>query len=412
MEHLQTEETPSAEHIPTSAPWKPKKSRSAPVLGLLAIIGSFLSTVGFFLVLLLSNHKQVESWTSAWKFEPSVLIASLATVAKWFTTHASTHALAIVWWRSALKGSSLRALSNISSQDKKSLLGLATKKSFDNANIWALSSLLLVLQGLIHPALHQASTTILEDTTSMTDIEVSIAPQLLPRYTAQFTGRSGIPKLMTPRFAEVVQDFLAQRPIQSGSGRCPHNDVCMATIEGAGFDTICEPTSRRSQGNGIFFWENGTLDHIESIPRFVVDLGWAPPQTGLRLSVGYSRSRQGQATRSDMECASDFVETVCVLKPAIIAYDIILKDSTIWLRLRPDKSPRTKEAIANYTEYENTGTFLATLGGFVLLSQKQFNANITMRFGGAVNEEFSGYDIFPSRYLKSGLSSGQCAYYW
>jgi flagellar basal body-associated protein FliL len=89
------------------AQWQPGFMKRLPIIGIVALTTILICAGGAVAVLLVSDGKTEQAWAHRAGIKPSVLLSACNAVANLALSLAIAEAVAIAWWRKALKGSTV-----------------------------------------------------------------------------------------------------------------------------------------------------------------------------------------------------------------------------------------------------------------------------------------------------------------
>ena len=332
-----------ADHVPG---WRTGFVKRFPWLGFGAILAVLLSISAVAAVLTTSDGKPQTHWNRT--LQPNVILGALDSFTNVMLSVAAANGITIAWWRRALHGTTVRDLHR-SWSFSTSVFGIALNPQ--HFNIIALAALTLKLSVVNSILFQMATRTVLkEDVTQTTVYGYTNASFPVTAYTG---GRAAKLGNLQQWFNVDVSQWL----LSGVGGALPLeamrfsgcNNTCLTTVSGLGFAFECNTTQSTSnyidQANKVNAeitkgYPNATYPAAKNassnLPLFAVSFDiYSGVNLTSNVDPGYltmktfsTRSTSlDNATRST-SCPADHVQHSCKLRPAIVEYDITIRNYT------------------------------------------------------------------------------------
>ncbi|KAI9695641.1 MAG: hypothetical protein M1820_008488 [Bogoriella megaspora] len=327
--------------------------RKGPLIGLFALLFTFLSIPASFLVLALSNGQKVSSW----KLQPTVYLAILTALGNSAMRLAAIQGAMVVWWSHAMYGTTFAQLHR---DWQMSLGALGAMTAGRHTNFIAIASLCATLVIIDGPLLQRASSV----TSRIPNDPIELQTLLTPEIPSFFTGLTLVNDNNTPTappgsVVDFSRDFLSvfvnytegSKMTQAVSG-CP--GTCTATVQAAALTVSGCSTESSSidytaplstQDEAIY---TDTMSAPFNRNAFHVVLYETLDEMGNERVVLETGSTDDAVTKS---CIGEFVTNICQLTPAIAEYNITVSDDVITFAESP-ANPKVVQ-IANNTRITN-----------------------------------------------------------
>lgn len=217
-------------------PWKPGDLRTAPWLGLTALLaglGCALSTVW---VLTSSDGKSTASWpVKEWPMSPAVVLAILTATANVLLVLAFQEGWTIAWWVKMRQGGSIVDYHRYWAYGSGAFRSITSGRSFNRIALACVAMSLIVVDG---PLLQRASTTVGQLTTKPVTFSAALSPDPFPRnFSGYYMTHAFQINMLTPDFAKVDQMYNSRSAIALQYRDC--DGTCRGTLVGPGFDINC-----------------------------------------------------------------------------------------------------------------------------------------------------------------------------
>ena len=399
---------------PPSYRWRPSIWRIRPVLGLFALAVAILCMLVSLAILSASNGETVVNWY----FPPTVYLAIATAVSNTALQCALALASPISWWYKALRGSSIKEL-EIDYEAGQSFPRAFAKsmKYRQYPSLFGIASLATALVLVDGPLLQRSSLVARATVQQNATLNISLAPELPPGFSAKLT-RNGLS--FTPTAIAIGDAHVRNVPIKS-TATC--NGTCVTKVRGPGLALDnCQsqtwPISENMLRDPLSTWgqpfEPSQLPTAQQpiLISYVGPTVFCPsgrePQW---ITTGFAEYQN---------CEGQFTLRNCTFFPAVVEYDVEVKDSTIDL-ISPSETPAVI-AIANdscvldpdfYHQY-------MAIGGLSMYMEPYLKSNASLGRWGAGNRRGSGnkrrvetinldtFDAFSMKYFEVQPGDDTC----
>lgn len=325
----------------TEAQWQPGIVNRLPKIGLVALITILACAGGAVAVLLCSDGKTEQAWSHRAALKPSVLLSALNAISNLALSLAIADAVAIAWWRQALKGATVQELHeswSFSSSVKSILL---SGKAFNLIALAALAAKISIADGIL---LQRATSTFSglqsqneQATVNITGAILDTLPAGYSGYFADNTARVGslshdlgsILRLWSTNPGSIDdQSFSTSAGGPGDAGLLSANCVgsCISNVIGAGFSVTC------SSNETAIDYGTDASNYLDShiftpdYPIFSVDFSYEMSTldknyTHILMNVLYINTT-GSADGS--QCPGTLKQRTCELRPAKVNYPIVV----------------------------------------------------------------------------------------
>ena len=211
---LDNDECPSHER-----PWRPGKVSQLPWTGLLSLILGFGCAIAALTISLMSQGKPLGYWTVRGRtIQPTVILALLTTLTNALLSYAYASGIAIYWWTTALRGSTLRRL-HASNSRGDSLLAIFNLRPI--FNIVTGASILTVILLMDQPLFQRGLRVVTQPHKEVRTVKIPISSSPLQLgATGVIPTRSITPAAFHPLFSEVVRQYQNRDPIRVDLPEC------------------------------------------------------------------------------------------------------------------------------------------------------------------------------------------------
>lgn len=229
------------------------------------------------------------------------------------------------------------------------------------------------------PLVQQASKISSRQVSNTMPLQVALAPNLPPGYTADVTGEFRVPTTPSGPFSSVFNDYSNRVPIAAGFDGCPGS--CTAEVPGVGFKVTCEPATNTT-------WDLKQYSMGIGKPQFTASTSWRAmsPDGDFYIapngSYEYLTVSAGWAINTVDPLV--FTSRYCNLSLAVVSYPIRIVNNTVSLSLPLNQNPTVLHDLPMAKTAPGMGsTGQTTLGGFKLIGEGPFFANVSMVANGA-----------------------------
>jgi hypothetical protein len=291
-------------------------------------------------ILLVSDGKTEQAWAHRAGIKPSVLLSACNAVGNLALSLAIAEAVAIAWWRKALKGSTVQELHrswSFSSSVKEILLAGST---FNVIALAALAAKIAIADGIL---LQRATSTYSglqpENEQKTVNITGGILDTIPTGFTGQFADNTARIGSLTHDFASIVRlwstspgqlldnYFYSAAGNPGSQGLLSTNCVgqCTTSVIGAGFSVSCssDKTTVDYGADATEWMTNHTFS--PQYPVFATNFSFVMSTeeknyTHIQMSVLYVNSSTEVADGST--CPGTLKQRTCELQPAKVSYPI------------------------------------------------------------------------------------------
>ncbi|KAH6866564.1 hypothetical protein BKA58DRAFT_470852 [Alternaria rosae] len=300
-----------AEHNPDidGIDWRPRFKNQFPWIGFAGLMVIFVATATAAVILVSSHKKRVKGWPfTSFPAQPNVLLNIANQIQNLGLITLVSHGLAIAWWRTALRGSSLRVLHK-NHVYSYSFYAIVTSGRY--FNLIALAALMTKFAVVDSTLVQKATRTIV---TQQKEYANSTMTGWIERdWPANFGGIPGA----DGRIKTVDTTWPASWMHITASSR-----IASGAIEGLGFAFNCT-TGYEKVDYGLRQWE-GSECFGTSYSLWDVKFGpsWTnetKPYASTDLKMQYVDS---QAGKDDRSCPGTMNIRTCEIRPAIVRYPV------------------------------------------------------------------------------------------
>ncbi|KUJ10178.1 uncharacterized protein LY89DRAFT_723950 [Mollisia scopiformis] len=306
--------------------WTPGVWVRMPWLGLMAILGNISCILAFVVILVCSNNSEVKNWNT--NLQPSVWLSAASTLANLSLGLALAEGLNIVFWREAIRGSSLNDLNTYASGG--SLIGALLSFYGGNKNKKTLAVIagiaLTTLSTFRGPVIQRASVvsfTTIETSGNMTlnvaqYLEVREEPLGVTTGSSIDTTDATI-SYVTSNFSEIALNFTNRQGVYIDAPDC--GDNCTTTVQGFGFKPTCIFNNASFDGQNSSIGSAGVIVFESAVNyRYNLSSSDVLPNTQFILN----------STFLEGGLQSDVLPTqICTLDVAIVEYSVFISGNTV-----------------------------------------------------------------------------------
>ncbi|KAF2471892.1 uncharacterized protein BDR25DRAFT_164376, partial [Lindgomyces ingoldianus] len=288
-----------------------------PKFAIFLVILSSICIVAVTLVVFVSHNRIASTWLpSAQAIQPTVLFALCTGVFNASQAYILTAGVTVVWWRSALHGTTLRNLHYIWNKGEwKSVDGLVSALSASSQTRWVMAVTCIVAIASIAdgPLLQRATKPVLADFTVKYAGNASLVSSIDDGWTGGVDHTAPGRVAASNDLDKALQDWYLNNTISTNS-TCP--GTCLGRIFGAGLAVNCSSTESYLDLNAT---ENGntTLFRI-NFTRTADALG--SPMLDMQLQY---------VEQIDNPCNATFAVETCSIRTAIVGYDVVQQEDVI-----------------------------------------------------------------------------------
>ncbi|KAI0149206.1 hypothetical protein BJ166DRAFT_601950 [Pestalotiopsis sp. NC0098] len=311
--------------------WVPGVAQNMPWKFLLVLLGTFAWAGACIGVIYAADDSKVDSW----RISPTVILAILGPLASIMLQYALSCGLVIVWWKSALGGTTL---GNLHRQWDHGTSVVAASTSGRHMDKIALAKIMVLSVFAVNPLLQRALSTNLRteigNVTLSTEAATSVHSLQNMNFTYAYRNAYNDPVQLGPDMIRVMKQFNNREPITDRVLGCAGN--CSGTLVAAGIEAQCSTVHNASfvaefgsgDGEATLVFETGTNKMVFNTE-------------GLLLTVFYAETKVDDeaAPKISYEGSCHGVSTMvnCVLQHAVIAYPFTLRDGIITPETRRDR---------------------------------------------------------------------------
>ncbi|CAG8953025.1 hypothetical protein HYFRA_00003218 [Hymenoscyphus fraxineus] len=353
-----------------------------------------------------SNHTSQGHWMPKLvSVQPSVLLAIFAGISTASLDILLADGIAVVWWMSALDGSTLRELHYIWNKgDWRSAKDIfnAVTSGPSVLKVILVTGIVRITKITVGPLLQRATHTVRRDVVSINNQWSWTLGQTIPDGWVGSVGNEGYPILMgSPYLRQIAQQWQAKTPIPNAVGFC--NGNCTGRTLGAGIVATCNSTAPAGEVVDL------TLPENHNVPLFTIDFnrfnGMDDTPT-LKLTVKYTHE-------VDSSCNATLITETCNIQSAIVEYDIVAQDEIILELDSIPKSSSLNKSLADSIS-KKPGAAAGLLTGLEWFGYYYLHANATLLH----NMTSDMYTFQPTGILASQYSDldykslANCAFVW
>ena len=327
--------------------WNPRLFQIRPLAGLLALLVTIGCVFASLAILAASDGKP----TTAWPIQPTVYLAIVAAIANSALRLARTQAIPISWWYHAYRGGTVQSLErHWLVNDRLVQAVVQSRKHLSLLNLACIASAFMIIDG---PLLQRASTVVRGDQPRNVTLQMIMPPELPTGLSGYYWHGS---MTQNADIKSLGGDYINDRPMMLNCPECKGTvglsrkatkakdsytdqlSQSRARILGPGVaKTNCSfqtwPITPAMTHNMSAQWgpwheydhpDNGAS--VSYLPMFYTELGVYPQPLG---SSEAAYLTTGLVSWVDLR--GEFVQTVCLLRPAIVEYEVVLKDNIVTL---------------------------------------------------------------------------------
>ena len=350
--------------VSTRQQWTPGASR-IPWLGLAALFISLLGIAASTGILIASDGVSITTW----KFQPTVYLSIASTISNITLHFALTEGINIAWWRTALKGSSLRHLHQVWDQGYNLYPAIT---SGGQLSAVAMACILVAVSPINGPLLQRASRVSVGNRPSMSTLQLPLAPVIPYGYTGYISSRGELTAMLTGNFSPVAQAWTVQQPIQLTNTGC--EGLCSTNVRGAGFAVNCSshtvPFNMTPVFTDVLVWNALTT-------YFDISFEYTGVEYKLNIGVQYKGTNQ---------CIGNLQVRNCTLQGSTVEYPVIINGNQSTISLAPASTiwdDKVVDVMQGADSLGNSGT--SRYGGLFLALSNQYSAHAEMYFDGVYN---------------------------
>jgi hypothetical protein len=383
-----------------------------PWIGFAGFVTIIVATAMAVAILGLSDRKRVTDWPfKKFPIQPNVLLNIANQIQNLGLITLVAQGLAIAWWRTALKGSSLRTLHRNHAYSYSFFAIITSGKRF---NVIALAALMTKFAVIDSTLFQKATRTIITQQKEYTNATVTawIETKWTPN-SGGIPGDEGTIKSVDAAWAGVIDAYngkIANGKVHdlleeySSFFDCPFRQECSGSIKAIGFAFDCQTETedvdygvqRQSQQGGS----------SASYPLWDVKFGtqWATadkPYADVKLEMLYVDSHNGSTADS---CPGTLTRRTCLIRPAIVEYPVTvmkpseeeLKGKNIVTHIKffndnktwplsaplPDQQIDDLKVVA-YADLNETFAAVSTVGAMTYVFNSLYSSSANLTYGSA-----------------------------
>jgi hypothetical protein len=316
--------------------WKPGMRNQFPWIGFAGFITIIVATAMAVAILGLSDRKRVTDWPfKRFPIQPNVLLNIANQVQNLGLITLVAQGLAIAWWRTALKGSSLRTLHRNHAYSYSFFAIITSGKRF---NIIALAALMTKFAVIDSTLFQKATKTVITQQKEYANATVTawIETKWTPN-SGGIPGDEGTIKTVDAAWAGVIDAYngkVANGKVHdlleeySSFFDCPFRQECSGSIKAIGFAFNCKTETENVDYGVQRQSQQGGKSTTYPLWDVKFDTQWATadkPYADVKLEMLYVDSHNGSTAGS---CPGTLTRRTCLIRPAIVEYPVtVMKPS-------------------------------------------------------------------------------------
>ncbi|RYO80751.1 hypothetical protein DL766_010181 [Monosporascus sp. MC13-8B] len=341
----------------------------APVLGLSALLGALVCSLGTAAVLASSDGKEYESWPSPdLSVQPSVVLSVLTASVNAMLLLALHEGATISWWIKMMLGGSLNDCHRYWNYSNSVWAAVTSGRHFNKVALACLMAAIVVIDG---PILQRASTVRSIQVSNPRNFSMALNQNLLDYTTGWYTSRAKMVDTLSDRFARVLAGYNSREPIVLRAEGC--RGTCHGEIIAPGWEVECSNGAQKALGMPEI------ADKVD-IGSISVEFGGVLNTSVIIVSTLFMP--QG------ME--HNLATSKCTMQFARVRHPVELSNGTVTLSRLPLSVNRTVERQYPRMETAGLGIFPSTLGGIAFAVGKQYNSKISIYNGGGLQVSANG----------------------
>ncbi|KAI4663701.1 uncharacterized protein J4E78_004118 [Alternaria triticimaculans] len=326
--------------------WRPGFKHQFPWIGFAGLVVIFVATATAVAILVCSHKKRVKDWPfTSFPAQPNVLLNIANQIQNLGLITLVSHGLAIAWWRTALRGSSLRVLHKNHAYSYSFYAIVTSGRYF---NLVALAALMTKF-AVVDSTLFQKSTrTIVTQQKEYANSTMTAwVERDWPKRLGGLPAQDGTTRLNLASWAGVLDAYngkLANGKVHDGLNdtasffECPYRQECSSAVEGLGFAFNC--TSDYQQVDyGLEEPGSYPLWHVNFNPQWATE---TKSYASINLEMLYVDSRTG----GDDSCPGRKTTRTCEIIPAVVQYPVTV--------MVPSKEELDGKNIVTHIKFFNT----------------------------------------------------------
>ena len=319
---------------------------------LILTLASIATSIG---VLAGSDNRPITEW----RFQPTVYLAIVTTVANVCLHYAFAQSVTIAWWRTSLRGTTINELHRTYQYGNDFLAALLGLR---HLSLISIACLLVTISPINGPLMQRASQITTRGGATQTTLKLSMAEEFPFGYTSWSSGRSESVSMMTQEFVPLLQQWTLQTPIlmrNACRGRCTGN------LRGAGFALNCTQS---------------TLTFNTTIPYNATPDQYYPSSTYFDIALGHNYGQPGNAQnlnvvfKNTTECSGVLQVQNCTLQPAVVEYPVVVDGGGQTIALQ-GASTIWDDVVISTTPFEGTYYRRNTYGGLWKAMSERYTAS-------------------------------------
>lgn len=310
--------------------WQPGWRHRFPWTGFAGLVTIVVATAMAVAILGISHHKRVDDWPfEKYPIQPNVLLNIANQVQNLGLLTMIAQGLAIAWWRSALKGSSLNRLHRNHAYSYSFYAILTSGRHFNLVALAALMTKFAVIDSTLFQK--ATKTTVTQQSAYMNSSVTAWIATEWPQNSGGIPGRDSTIKTIDVNWAHVIDAYngkVANGKVHENLEEkasffgCPFRQECSGKLQALGFAYDCETTREdidyglariNEQGNSDFSYP---LWNVNFQPRWVSE---NQSYASVQLDMLYADTHRGDQPGS---CPGYVTKRTCEIRPAIIEYPV------------------------------------------------------------------------------------------
>jgi hypothetical protein len=321
----------AAESQSTAPAWQPG-FRQTP-WSAMVLIFIMLACMGASAGIIIGSNSQT---VASWKIEPVVLLAVLSSIWNYSIGIVLGISVAITWWRTALRGTTLESLHYIWNQGAVLNLLSALRSSAAARKVVLLAWLVISVQIANNPLLQRSNHIEAQNVVFQDTMTLDITPRLPDGWLGSIQNASTATIIGSRDGLSTVQEWWKNATIESSSAnrtgtQC--DGTCQGNVQGTGIAYSCTSTT-----TALHF---SAQENVGAV-LFAINTTMATNSTGapiLVLTTVFSSAINDS-------CMGTLNISTCSIEAAVVEYPIIMQNNTVTLNA---SSLPTTSVVSIYT---------------------------------------------------------------
>ena len=298
---------------PASRPKEESSLPKSPWLALVSLLIVLICVGASASIIVVSNKRTVASW----RVQPAVLLAILSSVSNFALGTAFSIGIVVTWWRSAVKGASLKQLHYIWDRGEGISFFSAFAAGGNARKVILAAFFIAVVKFVNNPLLQRATRQRVEEIVVQETIRLNVVQNLPEGWFGAMINASAANMRGSAHGIATAQSLWRNDTIQSLDAPGYYCDgTCEGNVPGAGISYICSSTTQALD----LLTGKGTV-------VFAINTTISQNSTGaplLRLTTVHSSA-------IDDNCTATLTIDTCDIEAGIVEYPITIQNSTVTL---------------------------------------------------------------------------------